>query len=153
MYSAFLVLGVDSHGSTLTYNTQCSSQQVPSSMPTTHFPLSPTPHQPSVCSRYLRVSYGPPPSLSATFYFPPSPPPSSHMCSICVWFPVPFIFYFLSLFIYFERETAWLGGGPEREGERENPKRAPHCQCRVPCGSQTHQPWDHNLNQNQELDT
>ena len=39
------------------YNTQRSSQQVPSSMPITHFPLSPTAHPPSV-SQYLRVSYG-----------------------------------------------------------------------------------------------
>ena len=29
------------------YNTQCSSQQAPSSMPITHFPLPPTPHQES----------------------------------------------------------------------------------------------------------
>ena len=41
-----------------------------------HHPLSPppTPHQPSVCSQYLRVSYGLPPSLSVTF----SPLPLPH---------------------------------------------------------------------------
>ena len=39
------------------YNTQCSSQKVPSSIPITHPPLPPTPHQPSVCSQFLRVSY------------------------------------------------------------------------------------------------
>ena len=36
-----LAWGVDSHDSSLTYNTLCSSQQVPSSMPITHFPPSP----------------------------------------------------------------------------------------------------------------
>ena len=37
------------------YNTQRSSQQMPSSVPITHFPLPPTPphHQPSVCSQYF----------------------------------------------------------------------------------------------------
>ena len=60
------------------YNTQCSSQQVPS-MPITHFPLSPTPHQPSVCSQYLRVPYGLPP-LSVTF-FPPLPLPTGLLLS------------------------------------------------------------------------
>ena len=55
------------------YNTQCSSLQVPSSMPIIHFLLSLTPHQPSVCPQYLRVSYGLPPSLSVAF---PSPFPS-----------------------------------------------------------------------------
>ena len=39
------------------YNTQCSSQQVPSSIPITHPRLPPTPHQPSVCSQFLRVSF------------------------------------------------------------------------------------------------
>ena len=41
-----------------------------------HHPVSPLPHphQPSVCSQYLRVSYGLPPSLSVTF-FSPSPSP------------------------------------------------------------------------------
>ena len=44
-----------------------------------HHPFSlppPTPHQPSVYSQHLSVSYGLPPSLSVTF-FPPSPPPLS----------------------------------------------------------------------------
>ena len=36
-------------------------------------------------------------------------------------------FFFFSLFIYFkERQRV---GVAEREGERENPKQAPHCQC------------------------
>ena len=59
------------------YSTQCSSQQVPSSLPITHFPLSPTHHQPAVCSQYLRISYGLLPSLSVTFFFPSPPPWSS----------------------------------------------------------------------------
>ena len=73
VYSVLLVLGVDSRDSLLTYNTQCSSQQVPSLMPITHPPLLLTPHQPSVCSQPLRVSYGLPPSLSVTFFPFPSP--------------------------------------------------------------------------------
>ena len=48
------------------YNTQGSSQQVPSWMPITHLPLSPS-HQPSVCSQYLRIFYGLLPSLSVIF--------------------------------------------------------------------------------------
>ena len=39
VYDVPLALGVDSHDSSLTYNTQYSSQWVPSSMPITHFPL------------------------------------------------------------------------------------------------------------------
>ena len=58
------------------YNSQCSSQQVPSSMPITHFPLPPDPHQPSVYSQSFSVSYGLPPSLSNVF-ISPSPPPWS----------------------------------------------------------------------------
>ena len=38
-----------------------------------------------------------------------------------------------------------------REGERENPKQAPSCQRRGPCGARTHEPRDHDLSQNQEL--
>ena len=49
VYSVLLVLGVDSCDSLLTYNTQCSFQQVPFAMPITHFPSAPpTPYQPSV---------------------------------------------------------------------------------------------------------
>ena len=46
------------------YNTQCSSQKVPSSIPIPHPPRPPTPHQPSVCSQFLTVSYA-----LATFFF------------------------------------------------------------------------------------
>ena len=52
------------------YNTQCSSQKVPSSISITHPPLPPTPpppHQPSVCSQFLRVSYALALSLSMHF--------------------------------------------------------------------------------------
>ena len=70
MCSVLLVLGVDSHGSSLTYNTQCSSQQVPSWRPITHFPLSPA--SPSTLSLlYLRVSYSLSPSFSVCNYFSP----------------------------------------------------------------------------------
>ena len=70
-------------------NTQCSSQQVPSSMPITHFPLSPL-HPPSVCFLYLRVSYGLPSSLFETIFSPSLPPWSSvkflkvQVCVTCV---------------------------------------------------------------------
>ena len=55
------------------YNTQCSSQKTPSSIPIPHPPLPPTPHQPSVCSQFLRVSYALAPSLSNLFFFLPLP--------------------------------------------------------------------------------
>ena len=47
------------------------------------------------------------------------------------WTGTLFYFYFfLSLFIYFEREsTSW--GGAETEGEREDPKQALGCQHRA----------------------
>ena len=48
--------------------------------------------------------------------------------------------WFLSLFIYFERESTSLSGeGAERGGEKD-PKQAPHCQRRAQCGAQTHEP-------------
>ena len=81
VYSVLLVWGVDSRDSSLPCNTQCSSQQVPSSMPIPHSPPSPTPHLPSVCSLYLRVSYALPPSLSVCIYFFPSPFP--HGLRLC----------------------------------------------------------------------
>ena len=56
------------------YNTQCSSQKVPSSMPITHPLLPPTPHQPSVCSQFLRVSYALALFHSNLFFFPCPPP-------------------------------------------------------------------------------
>ena len=73
VYRVLLTSGVDSHDSSLTYNTQCSSQQVPSSMPITYFPLLPPHHQLSVCSLYLRVSYSLPPSLFETIFSFPFP--------------------------------------------------------------------------------
>ena len=47
------------------------------------------------------------------------------------------VFFFLS-FLYFEREKASREGA-EREMERENPKQALSCPCRVQCGTQTHE--------------
>ena len=85
------------------YNTQCSSQQMPSSMPITHFPLSPNPHQPSVFSQYLRVFYGLPPSLSVTF-FPPSPPHWSSVkflrISVDNLYPNFLVYFFLFVFLF-----------------------------------------------------
>ena len=47
--------------------------------------------------------------------------------------------FFKCLFI-FEREIESTGrGGSEREGERENPKQALHCQHRTQCGALTHE--------------
>ena len=46
------------------------------------------------------------------------------MCKACL-FPLEMTFFFLSLFIYFEREIErehTSRGGSEREGERQNPK-------------------------------
>ena len=61
VYHVVLASRVDSCDSSLTYHTQCSSQQVPSSMPISHFlyPTTPHPYQPSVCSLYFSL----PPSL------------------------------------------------------------------------------------------
>ena len=91
-----LALGVDSRDLSLTYDTQCSSQQVPSSMPITHFPLSLAPPCHQVCSLYLRVSSGLPPSLFVTIF--PLPLPHGllltfsrstyeweHMISVFLW--------------------------------------------------------------------
>ena len=60
-----MISGVEFSDSSLSYNTQCSSQQVPSLMPITPLAHPPTDlpcQQPSVCSLYLRVSYGLSPS-------------------------------------------------------------------------------------------
>ena len=58
-------------------------------------------------------------------------------------------------FIYFERRDRDREGGREREGQREreteNPKQATHCQARSPPGARTHEPGDHDLSQNHEL--
>ncbi|XP_049486074.1 polycomb group RING finger protein 3 isoform X1 [Panthera uncia] len=73
VYSVLLASGVDSCDSSLTYNTQCSSQ-VPSSMPSPVFPSCPPlypHHQPSVCSLYSGVFYGLPPSLFITYFSVP----------------------------------------------------------------------------------
>ena len=80
VYSVLLVLGVDSRDSSLTYNTQCSSQQVPSSMPITHFPspLHPPPPQLTLSLFFVfKRPYGLPPSLSVCNCFSPSLPPWS----------------------------------------------------------------------------
>ena len=58
-YSVALVSGVEPENSSLTYNTQCSSQQVPSLMPITHLPQPPPTSLPATLSSLcLRVSYG-----------------------------------------------------------------------------------------------
>ena len=46
-------------------------------------------------------------------------------------------FFFFLKFIYFERgkqRERESRGGAEREGERESPKQAPHCQRGARCG-------------------
>ena len=68
--------------------------------------------------------------------------------SICAIF-----FIFLSLFLLKEREKAQEHmGGAGREGERENPKQAPHSVCGSQCGALTHKLQDHDLSQNQDSD-
>ena len=68
-----MISRIESNGSSLTYNTQSSSQQVSSLMPLAHLAHPPTHHPSSnpVCSPYLRVSY----VLSPCFYvvFAPLP--------------------------------------------------------------------------------
>ena len=71
IYDVILVSGVEFSDSSLSYNTQCSPQQVPS-IRITH-PAHPWPtslSQPLVCSLLLRVSYGLLPSLLFSFPFP-----------------------------------------------------------------------------------
>ena len=54
-------------------------------------------------------------------------------CTICcflillLWLYAVFLLLLFLMFIYFERESIRVGGGVEREGEREreNPKQAP----------------------------
>ena len=62
---------------------------------------------------------------------------------------------FKCLFIYFEseRERERERAGEGQRERRENPKQVPHCQHRAWHGARTQEPWDHDLNQNQELDT
>ena len=47
--------------------------------------------------------------------------------------------------------TQKWGRGREREGERENPKQALHCQHRDRHGAQTHELGDHDLSPSQIL--
>ena len=48
-----------------------------------------------------------------------------------------------------ERQRTHVGEG-QRARERKNPKQAPCCQHRTWLGAGTHEPWDHDLSQNQE---
>ena len=50
-----------------------------------------------------------------------------------------------------EREREQAGEG-HTKGKRENPKQAPHCQQGAQCGAWTHEPWDHDLSWNLQLD-
>ncbi|MDN0705640.1 calcium-binding EGF-like domain-containing protein, partial [Escherichia coli] len=43
------------------------------------------------------------------------------------------------------------GRDREIEGERENPKQAPYCQCRAQCRTQSYEPGDRDLSRNAEL--
>ena len=85
---------------------------------------------------------------------------SLHLLKLLQWVHYSFFFfkfyyyYYYYYYYYFEREwesARTSGGGSEREGEREYPKQAPHCQYRAGCGARTHKPWDHDLSRNQEL--
>uniref|UniRef100_A0A8C9D341 DIS3-like exonuclease 1 n=1 Tax=Panthera leo TaxID=9689 RepID=A0A8C9D341_PANLE len=59
------------------------------------------------------------------------------------------LFSFLSLLIYFEREST-SQGGPERDSKRENPEQAPCCQHRARYRARTHELRDRDLSQNRE---
>ena len=53
----------------------------------------------------------------------------------------------------FTWERACKQGGAEREREEERESEAGLCcQCRARQGAQTHEPWDHDLSRNQEVD-
>ena len=58
------------------------------------------------------------------------------------------------MFVYFEREreTEHKQGRAEKGGKRKS-KQAPCHQCRARRGAQSHEPRDHDLSENQELDT
>ena len=52
---------------------------------------------------------------------------------------MPLTFFFVYSFILRERERESMSRGEaEREGGRENPKQAPHCQRGALCGASTH---------------
>ena len=91
--------------SSFTFNTQCSSQQVPSFMPITHLAHPPT--------------HLPPATLSLFCVF-----------KTLVWFASLFLFFFFFFFFKFIY-LSWGGRGRDRKGERENPRQALHCQHRA----------------------
>ena len=62
------------------------------------------------------------------------------------WCEENFNFIFLSLFIYFEKET---GGGAEREGDRES-QAGSILSSQSPMQGLIPQLWDHDLSQNLE---
>ena len=60
--------------------------------------------------------------------------------------------FFFLMFIYLFRETERkCEQGRGRERERDNPKKAPCCQCRACIGARPHELLDHALSQSQEL--
>ena len=68
----------------------------------------------------------------------------------------PILFYFIYflfflIYLFWEREsTSWEGA---ERGERENPKQALCCQCRVRQGALSHELRNYDLTWNQESDT
>ena len=63
-----------------------------------------------------------------------------------------FLGFFKNFYLFFSWERAQVGEG-QREKGKENLKQALHCQHRAHCGAQTQEPWDDELNWNQEADT
>ena len=70
-----------------------------------------------------------------------------------------FLYFFKCLFWETEREgererkrNSTSRGGAEKGGERKDPKQVPCCQHRAQHGAWTHEPWDHGVSKNQELD-
>ena len=64
-----------------------------------------------------------------------------------------FSFFFLTLFIYFERDRDSVSrGGAERDGEKENPKRLCANGAEPDTGLEFTKLRDHDLSQNQESD-
>ena len=46
-----------------------------------------------------------------------------------------FLLFFFKVYLFFFERNRVSGGEGEREGERENPKQALHCQHRAQCGA------------------
>ena len=65
----------------------------------------------------------------------------------------PSSYFFSEVYLFWEKETERARAHARGEGQRGNPKQAPHCECGAGRGTWTHRPWDHDPSGNQGLDT